>query len=100
MNKFYAPLLAAICFISLPALAQTPVQQDATKNTDVPDASKTNPSNSVDKDHMKKDRSKMKKSHKKSSSSGDSNSSGASSSSGNMQQSPATEKKENGTPGK
>jgi hypothetical protein len=113
MNKFYATLLAAACMITLPAYSQTPTQTDSTKNTDVPNANAPSTQPQADqgtKKTMKKHRaSKAKKSNKHSAassgasgtSSGTSGTSGTSGMSGNdTTQSPETQKKESGTPGK
>jgi hypothetical protein len=123
MNKFYATLLAAACMLTLPAYSQTPTQTDSTKNTDVPNANAPSTQPQADqgnKKTTKKHRSaKAKKSNKHSAaSSGASGTSGTSSTSsgtggtsGNSgmsgsdttrdtTQSPETQKKESGTPGK
>lgn len=95
MKIFYAPLLAAACFLSLPAYAQTPVQQDSTKNTDVPTADRATREAQMHKKEMKKDHAtKMKKSHKKSDQNGDMMKKD------DTMQSPDTMKKQDGTPGK
>jgi hypothetical protein len=110
MNKFYATLLAAACTLTLPAYSQTPTQTDSTKNTDVPNANapSTQPqADQGDKKTTKKHRStKAKKSNKhNAASSGASGTSGTSGMSGSdttrdTTQSPETQKKESGTPGK
>lgn len=116
MKKLFAPLLAAACLFTLPAHSQTPLQQDSTKNTDVPNKAAPSTSTQSHRDDQMDKKHSSKKSHRKSSSSGTSGSSGASGSSSAGSdnsgassngassraagQSPETMKKEEGTPGK
>ncbi len=117
MKRLFAPLLAAACLFALPAYSQTPLQQDSTKNTDVPNKAAPSTSTQSHRDDKMEKKHSTKKSHRKSESSGASGSSsgasgstspgtdnsGASSSGASGRaagQSPDTKKKEEGTPGK
>lgn len=97
MKKLYAPLLAAACFLAFSAYAQTPTQQDSTKNTDVPNqGQQMNQGDQMHKKSMKKDHAgKMKKSHKQGNATNDNMMNKS-----DQSQSPDTQKKESGTPGK
>ncbi len=96
MKKLSAPLLAAACFLAFSAHAQTPTQQDSTKNTDVPNQGQSmNQGDQMHKKNMKKDHAKMKKSHKQGNATNDNMME-----KGDQSQSQDTQKKESGTPGK